>query len=516
MITTNNVLAAIDIGTNSFHLIVVSVTPDGNFEIIDREKEVIRLGEGSSGDIKFILSQAMDRALKTLERFKGIADSYNAVLRAVATSAVRESINKDEFLNLVRAKIGIEIEIISGIEEARLIYLGILKAVPIFNQKSLCVDIGGGSTEFVIGEKSKILYSNSIKLGAVRLTQKFFPDYKITKDRVNLCKKWIEGELSPVKRSISQIGFDTAVGSSGTINSSGYMIKTAQKSIAAGGTSLNNESFAKDDLAMLYKKIMKAKTSDERIKIKGLEQKRADIIPAGIILLSTIFEQLNIDNMLISDYALREGIIIDSIQKNDVVTENPNLHNIRMDSVKHIAEISNFDRDHCAHVAVLALKLFDQMQSLHNLGNEAREYLEAAARLHDIGYHIAHSQHHKHSSYIIMHGELLGFNENEKLIIANVARYHRKSHPKSRHNDFNRLSDQSKDIVKKISAILRIADALDRTHSKKVKDISLVKSDDKILLELDVEGEIPEIEIWSFERRKELFEEIYKTKIYAG
>ncbi|MCK5086967.1 MAG: hypothetical protein KAQ90_05570, partial [Melioribacteraceae bacterium] len=188
-------IAAIDIGTNSFHLIVVRLSGSGNFEIIDREKEVIRLGEGNVGDIKEIKPEPAKRAINTLNRFKGIADSHDAKIRAVATSAVREAFNRDDFLNEVYEKTGIEIEVVSGLEEARLIYLGMLKAVPVFEKKSFCLDIGGGSTEFILGKKGKIIYANSLKLGAVRLSQQFFPDYKLTKDRIDICRRWIEGEI---------------------------------------------------------------------------------------------------------------------------------------------------------------------------------------------------------------------------------------------------------------------------------------------------------------------------------
>ena len=221
-------LAAIDIGTNSFHLIVIGVKEEGNFEIIDREKEVIRLGEGSSGDIKVIKPEAVKRALDALNRFKGIADSHNASIRAVATSAVRESRNQDDFIKQVCEKTGINIEIISGVEEARLIYLGILKAVPVFDKKILAVDIGGGSTEFLVGKKGESVFSVSMKIGAVRLTQKFFPDFRVSKTRVQECRDWVEGELFQTANNIKKTNFQLCVGSSGTIMSAGLMISASK------------------------------------------------------------------------------------------------------------------------------------------------------------------------------------------------------------------------------------------------------------------------------------------------
>lgn len=311
----NQNLAAIDVGTNSFHLIVVKTKETGGFEIIDREREVIRLGEGSSGNIKFIKPEVFGRAIATLKRFKGIADSHNAVVRAVATSAVRESYNKNEFIQTVLEETGIEIEVISGYEEARLIYLGTMKAVPIYNKKALVIDIGGGSTELLIGYKGEKKFSISLKIGAVRLTEKFFPDYIVTDSRIKECKKWIEVELVQAVSVISKLGFSICVGSSGTIMSTGLIIQAMRKGNSAQGTILNNFEFTRKELEKVKEEILGRKTFEKRKKISGLDEKRADIAPAGIIILSTIFQLLNLNTLTISGYALREGIILDSLQK---------------------------------------------------------------------------------------------------------------------------------------------------------------------------------------------------------
>jgi exopolyphosphatase/guanosine-5'-triphosphate,3'-diphosphate pyrophosphatase len=508
-------LAAIDVGTNSFHLIVVKINEGGNFEIIDREKEVIRLSEGSSGDIKFINPEAMTRAITALKRFKGIADSHNAEIRAVATSAVRESHNKNEFISKVFNETKIEIEVISGYEEARLIYLGILKAVPIYNKKTLVFDIGGGSTEFVVGNKGKIIQSVSLKIGAVRLAQKFFPDYEITNPRLKDCRKWVEGEIFHAAELMKKEGFSLCAGSSGTIMSAGLMIQAIRKDAASNQTILNNFEFTKDELKVIEKEILARKSVEKRKKIPGLDEKRADIIPAGIIILSTIFDLFELDKMTISGYALREGIIIDTLQKEHLNgSTKPNLIDIRKESVKHLAESSRYDVEHCRHISKFALKIFDDLKKLHQLGDECREYLEAASILHDIGYHIAHTNHHHHSFYIIRNSELLGFNDNEISIIAHTSRYHRKSHPKKNHDDFIELPEKTQQIIKKLSAILRVADSFDRTHKRIVQSVECRVKSNKIEMKLDIKkGVNPEIELWSLERRKALFEEVYGKTI---
>lgn len=507
-------LAAIDLGTNSFHLIVVKVKNNGNFEIIDREKEVIRLGEGSGGDIKVILPEAMNRAIMSLKRFKGIADSHDAKIRAIATSAVREAHNKNEFIQRVNEEIGIDVEVISGYEEARLIYLGALKALPIFDKKALIIDIGGGSTEFLIGEKGVSYYSVSLKIGAVRLSQKFFPDFILTDTRIKDCRKWVEGEIYPLVSHIKSKGFDITIGTSGTIMSTGLMINALRKNNSNAVTILNNFTFSKDELAVIANEILKRKTPEKRKKIPAMDDKRADIIPAGIIILQSIFELLELKEMTISGYALREGIIIDTLQKLSSETNKPNLTDIRRASVQQLAEKCNYDKEHCEHVAKLSLQLFDDLIELHGLSSVCREYLEAAAILHDVGYHIAHTNHHHHSYYIIKNSELLGFNENEIDIIAHTARYHRKSHPKSSHVEFEVLPNRTKQIIKKLSALLRIADSFDRTHQKIVENLRAQIKVDYVELKIKCNSnKSPDIELWNLDRRKGLFEEVFEKKL---
>ncbi|MGK9367961.1 Ppx/GppA phosphatase family protein [Melioribacter sp. Ez-97] len=511
----NKNLAAIDIGTNSFHLIVVKIKNKGNFEIIDREKEVIRLGEGSSTDIKKILPEAMERAIDCLVRFKEIAVSHNAVIRAVATSAVREAHNRNEFIELAKQKTGIDIEVVSGHEEARLIYLGALKALPIYDSRTLLVDIGGGSTEFVVGLKGRIDFSVSLKLGAVRLTEKFFPDFKVTNSRIETCRRWVEGEIFPLANQLKQYRLDKIVGSSGTIMSCGFMIN-AKKKKPNEAAILNNFTFSKSELKEVVKETLSKKTPEKRKKIKGLDEKRADIIPAGVIILDTIFDLLDIDEMTISGYALREGIIIDTLQKSASEKSKPVLANIRKESVMHLAEKCEYDRKHCIHVSRLALELYDDLVPLHKLKPECREYLEAAAILHDVGYHISHTNHHHHSYYIIKNSELLGFSENEIDIIAHTARYHRKSHPKPGHSEFMKLNQETRETVKKLSSILRIADSFDRTHRKIVSHLNASIESKRVKITVTHKNSMePAIELWNLERRKKLFEEVFGKKVYT-
>ncbi|MCU7495845.1 MAG: Ppx/GppA family phosphatase [Ignavibacteria bacterium] len=506
---TNSHLAAIDVGTNSFHLIVVRTNDNGSFEIVDREKEVIRLGLGSSPDKKHIQPDALERAIATLKRFKTIASSYDAQIRAVATSAVRESLNRDEFIQKVYDETGIEIQVISGIEEARLIYLGVLQAVPVFNQKVLCIDIGGGSTEMIIGQQGRMLFAKSLKLGAVRLSQMFFPDYEITKPGIDKCISWVAGEIYSTVKEIKKIGFETAVGASGTIMAAALMIQAKKTSEMPENIMLNNYSFRQNDLQKVTDLVLKKTSLKERKKIRGLDEKRADIIPAGLIILNTIVKALELKEMTVSGYALREGTILDFMHKMRPHESHAGIEDIRFQSIQKLAEMCNYDKVHSQHVCTLALQLYDQTEALHGLNPENREYLEAAATLHDVGYHISHSQHHKHSYYIIRNAEILGFSENEIEIIAQTARYHRKSFPKPAHADFSKMSEKHKTVIRKLSSILRVADSLDRTHSALIGKIEVDIEPQRLHLKLFYNGEYPEIELWNLERRKSLIEEVF-------
>lgn len=505
-------IAAIDIGTNSFHLIIVEVDENsGKFDILGREKEMVRLGSGSS-DMKILSVEAINRGVETLKRFKAFADSAGAPVRAIATSAVREAENQMQFINKVKDETGIKIEVASGVEEARYIYLGILQALPVFNQKVLMIDIGGGSTEFLVGIRREIFYDNSIKLGAIRLTQRFFEDGKTDNKSVKECRNYIKGIMNPVIRQVKQNDFGTVVGSSGTILNIAGMINVLKGNPT--DARLNNFKFTNEDLNEVIDLLIDAKSTKQRAKITGLDADRADIIVGGAIILEQIFKELKIKELIVSEYALREGIIMDTIENKFSLKEKHYIEELRQKSVMHVAEKFAYEKEHSMHVTMLSLKIFQETCDLHKLGNKEGEYLAAAAILHEVGCFISHTLHHKHSYYLIRNSELLGFTENEKEIIANVARYHRKSNPKSTHEEFAKLSAEDKEIVKKLASILRIADGLDRTHNSAIEDIDCIMNGKEITMMLRPKNnETLELEIWGAETKKGLFEQIYDVKV---
>ncbi len=503
-------LAAMDIGTHSFHLVVVEIFPDGKFRILDRAKEVVRMGESAS-DMKYLSPQAMDRGIAVLRTFSKIAANHQAEIRAVATSAVREALNQNDFIRRAKEETGIGIEIISGVEEARLIYLGALQALPVYRKKVLLMDIGGGSVEFIIGKKGRAKYATSLKLGCIRLTHRFFKKPALSPKDIQACRKYVIGFLSSIRSELEQEKIDMVVGTSGTIQNVASMIQLKRRN--GRGRDPDDGTFSIKELEKLAKEICDKKTTAERMKIKGLDPKRADIIVAGVIVLLEAFRMFKISEMTCSDFALREGIVYDFIHNRLFKFKNNSaVKNLRLESVLRLAQVFHYEETHTRQIGRLALSLFDQTRTLHKMGQREREFLQMAAILHEIGLFISHNQHHRHSYYLIRNSELPGFTETEKEIIANIARYHRKSHPKQRHPEFSRLTEADQNTVKILSGILRIGNALDRSHKAKISGIKIQIQKKKITIRCKSRADVS-LEFWAANMKKTLLEECLKRKI---
>ena len=512
MVGDSQTLAAIDVGTNSIHLVVARVTGEDRFEVITREKEMVRLGSGR-GDMKRLKPDAIIRGVDTLRRMKQIADIDGAPVRAVATSAVREAANHAEFVTAAREEAGVEVEVISGVEEARLIHLGVLQAVPVFDRRLLLCDIGGGSTEILVGERGEVLTARSFKLGAVRLTNRFFPGQRLHPGAVSSCRGFVRSTLSPYSREVGSHGFEVAVGSSGTIQAVAAMAQAATGDEPP--RSFNRFRLTADAVRDVCKELIAAPSVKHRSRLPGLDANRADIILAGALILEGVFETFDVEELECSDYALREGVLLDTIQR----TRGGSLHHLRdvsRRSVAHLAALCDDEPEHSAHVARLALELFDglvalpDVQSLDGLGEPAREYLEAGALLANVGLFISHSRHHLHSYYVVRNSEILtGLTDEEIEIIALLARYHRKSAPRPRHPEFARLDAADQHLVRVLSAILRVAIGLDRSHDHRVASTRCRREADGIVIEVIPAGMGPiELELFAADQRRALLEEV--------
>lgn len=466
----SEVHAAIDIGTNSFHLLVAEINAEGRLEILTREKEPVRLGSGS-GDMTELDLDAIDRGIDCLKRFKKIADTFDADITAVATSATREAANKDIFVQRARKEAKIDIQVISGVEEARLIHLGVLQAVPVFKDQVLVIDIGGGSTESIIGKRGKVLDARSQKLGHIRLTERFFANGRIRKGSVEECRNYIRSFLAPVALDLTSIGFETAVGSSGTIGAIAKIIE--HRKGREPNRWVNNVTFSRKDLSQTIDELTKATTAKQRLQVGGLDEGRADVIVGGALLLEGLFESLNIKEMTVSSYALREGVLLDQVRRGDEEAFH-HLSDLRRERVLRLANAFHEDLDHVLHATDLSLEMFDATTKLHGLGLPERDLLEAAGMLHNVGLFVSHAAHHKHSYYVIRNSDqLVGFTEHELELIAQIARYHRKSLPKPKHAEFMSLRTNDRETVSLLAGLLRVGIALDRTRSAVVTDVKV-------------------------------------------
>lgn len=506
----DQIYAAIDIGTNSMHLVVARAHDDGGYDVLTTEKEMVRLGRGAS-DMKELAPDAIDRGIAALKRMVKVAKSFGTPeLVAVATSAVREATNKDVFLSRAKEEVGVDVKVISGFEEARLIHIGVLQALPVFDKRLILADIGGGSTELLVGKRGVTLEARSMKLGAIRLTQRFFPDREVTPEAVVECRNFARAALASVSRELGGHQPEIAVGSSGTISTVAAMILCRR---GESKKNLNGVTFSRDELEDLVEEIVST-DADERHELDGLDLKRVDIIVGGVLLLSEIFNAFDLEEMVISDFALREGVLFDRFG-GGAGTEK--LADIRANNVRRLARHLDPDPVHAQATASLAMQLFDRTSKLHGLGPWAREILESAAIVHNVGLFISHSGHHKHSYYVVRNTEhLTGFTQRELELIAQVARYHRKSHPADKHLPYAALSGADKKLVRVLAGLLRVAIGLDRSHQGSVSSIRAFVDAEANTLTIEpvaVPGRQIELEIYSAAERSHLLSKALEVTV---
>ncbi|HSP03916.1 MAG TPA: Ppx/GppA phosphatase family protein, partial [Acidimicrobiales bacterium] len=463
---SERVLAAVDIGTNSVHMVIARVGADGRMEILEREKDMVRLGR-SAGDMKELAPDAIDRGVAALKRCRSVADAHGAELAAVATSAVREAENRSEFLDRAWDEAGVSVEVISGFEEARLIHLGVLQSLPLFEDRVLLCDIGGGSTEVLLGSRGDVLASRSFRLGAIRVTERFLSKDPVKPKHVERCRQHAETILTAFGTEVAEAGFDTVVGASGTIETVVAMALAARGE-GSGLRTLNGQRISADEVTEVVELLAATPDQKERASLPGMDAKRADILLGGAVILEQFVRCFGVEELVFSDYALREGVLLDQARRRSGATLH-HLQDLRRRSVLHLMELTDEHPEHSEEIARHALLLFDELQPLLELGDEARPLLEAAALLCNVGAFISHSGHHKHSYYVIRNSEhLAGFTDREIELIAQVARYHRKSAPKSKHAEWRSLRRADRDLVERLAAVLRVAIGLDRSHRARV------------------------------------------------
>lgn len=508
-------LAAVDVGTNSLHLVVARPTEGDRFEVLTRAKEMVRLGQATSrsGDLDRLAPDAVDRAVAALDRFRRIAETHDAPLRAVATSAVREAANRADLLDRARVEAGVEVEVISGAEEARLIHLGVLQALELFDTPLFLFDIGGGSTELLLGHRGEVRASTSLKLGAVRLTNRFFPGPSLHPSAVESCRRHVDEVLTSFDRPMGRHGYEVAVASSGTAE---QVVRLARG--LAGEEplrTLNGAALKRKQAAVVVEALVAARQQGATADLPGLEPKRADIILAGALVLEGVLRRFGVKQFVISEYALREGLFLDMVARSRG-GELPHLRDVARRSVVDLMNAFDEDPAHSERVARLALALFDATRRWHGLGADARSLLEAGALLANVGLTVSHSQHHKHSYYVIRNSDrLVGFTDDEIELVAQVARYHRRSAPKGSHPEWAALRPDRQQLVRTLAGILRVAIGLDRSHGGLVADLTLRERDGALVVgavPVSVDADLA-LELFAAAERVDLLAEVLERPV---
>ena len=477
---------------------------------------MLRLGDDVAREGR-ISRDASHRALATLRRFRALADSAGAErVVACATSAFREAKNGRRLVAMLAEETGIEARIIDGETEASLIYSAVQASVLMEKGPVLAFDLGGGSLEVMVGDSEALWWADSLPLGVARLTAEVVRHDPLSRGDQRRLRRRIIDQLEPVAGRVADL-FDVgapggpalAVGSGGTFCDLARMV--AYRRTGAIPVSVNQFTFSRLEFFELHEQLLAAMASERR-RMPGLELRRADLVPAGAMLLATAMELFGFDELTVSEWALREGMVLDSLRSLQPVDAAPLTADIRRASVEALARRCNWDEAHARHVARLALQIFDRTHRLHRLDDEDRELLEYAALLHDIGEHVSVLAQHKHASYLIQHGRLRGFAPEEVLALAAVARYGGRGYPKSDHVPFGSLSPKRRDRVVKVAVMLRLAAALDRGRAQVVDSVDVELSSGRLRLTLRTNHNC-ELELWATGRQSPLLERVFGRRL---
>lgn len=491
-------VAAIDIGSNSIRARIVEVPVGGPRVVLDEERAFARLGAGLAGSGR-LSDAAMDEAARALDMMLRIAREYDVThVRAIATEAVRSASNGAAFVERLRDELGLEVEVVSGEQEARLALLSALESLALSGSVAV-IDIGGGSVEIVRAEGREIERAVSLPLGAVVLSDRFRTADPMPKAEYRALGEYVRTTLTGAVPGDAE-GPANCVGSGGTVTTLAAIIAAGR---SPGLASMHGFTFTRDELAALRARLARS-TAKQRAAMKGMSEARVDLIVAGAVVLDEALRALGCDRVTANARGMREGIIIDTVERERGVTPEVD----RMRAVREFGRQCRHDVGHAEQVCRLALALFDALQAPLELDPAERALLEAAALLHDVGYHISYEQHHKHSYHLISHTALPGFTAPERGLIAAIARYHSGSLPKPKHEAIASLGAEERKVVSRLAALLRIADGLDRSHADRVTGISAKVSGSEI--RLVVTGASPlDIEVHAAQRKADLAERVW-------
>ncbi len=510
---SGNVVALIDLGTNSVRLMVVRLNPNRSYTIINQHKVMVRLGEGEFTR-GLLQKEAMDRTVLVLKRFVEMALNLGAKeLWAVATSATRDALNRQEFTDRVKNEASLELKVISGLEEARLIYLGVSSGFHLGDKTAMFLDIGGGSTETILGNQFEYFSLDSMKLGAVRLKNMFFPEEEegpVPMERYDLLQQHVRNSALRSIQRIRDTESHLAIGSSGTIET---LYEIARRNNVPGRVNHleeGQEILSLQELGNTVKLLCSLPLQD-LTKVSGMNPRRADIIIPGAAILHTLMEEIGLEEIHISRRNLRHGLLHDYLirGKYGYLEAKPKI-SVREQSVLQLGRSCGFNETHGRHISRLAVQLFESAResALHSLGNEEGELLRYSAMLHDVGMFLSFVNHHAHTYYIIRNAELLGFYAREIAIMASTAFYHSRKYPRNKHPEFSGLDPESRETVKVLSMLLSIAESLDRSHHQLIREAWFSRHARRLVLNImALEGY--EIEIWALESQQTFFKRTF-------
>jgi exopolyphosphatase/guanosine-5'-triphosphate,3'-diphosphate pyrophosphatase len=500
-------LAAIDIGSNSIRQIVADVSPAGSIRIIDEMKAAPRLGAGLSRAGR-LSAGSMRHALEAVQRMATLARQLGAArIHVVATSAVREAENRRDFLDLVREETGLKVRLLTGEDEARLSFRSALAHFDLGVRRAVVVDIGGGSLELAMSADGLVERLESFPFGALRLTEEFLGD----RPKPKQLKRLRETVRDGIKRVLPVRDWRGAllIGSGGTFTNLGAM-HLASRGLPFDGR-VHGTQVPREEIAHLLDTLL-ASSRQERAAIPGLNPARADIILAGLAVAAEVMARIEAREVSVSGYGIREGILLESARVSPAPADPGEA---RERSVRSFAEQCHYEQPHAEHVQRLALQLFDALGRRIGCEPADRAILSDAALLHDVGYHIGHARHHKHSFHLISHAELLGVRPEDQIMIAHIARYHRGAAPKRRHREYAQLERDARRRIRRLAALLRLADGLDRGHVGAVKQLKVrwLARAVRVTLYPHTRATSVRLEVWGGARKSDLLERIVKRSV---
>ena len=492
---------AIDIGSNAMRLAIGRFNNRGEYEILATQREAVRLGHDVFR-LRRITPKLMERAVAALLSFERTLNKHKVkIVRAVGTSALRDAANGELFIARVLRATGIQIEVISGDEEASLIHAAVGSVMNLHRGTNLLIDIGGGSVEVSLLHRGGVVFSDSVRMGTVRLLEMLRGRKQPEAVLQRLIRQYGEGIRRQIKRRLKGSRITCAIGTGGNFESLGELRRKIlhEKSAAF---------ITRSELQRLMT-ILQGRSIQERITEFGLRADRADVIVPAAALVLGILREAGVSTIRIPQVGLREGILVDLYEKSLSTPEQRPLVRRSEETLANIIQLGrryDFDQKHAEHTAKLALQIFDSTKRIHKLGAEARLILHAAALLHDIGYFINGNDHHKHSSYIISQSAIVGLSETEKLLVSVVARYHRGSLPSAEQSEWQSLSQTERTTVKVLAGILRVVEELDKEHLRRVSQVMTRITGNTVRFTLRGTGELL-VELWGAEKRKPLLED---------